>query len=88
MSDGGSVEFMRHLIPPDSSSGDLPASYQKGLAKYLVVERGKLRVVIGSQSYLLQAGDAMYYTADVTHRYENAGRSVCSYYIVVSRARR
>jgi transcriptional regulator with XRE-family HTH domain len=86
--EGGSVEFMRHLIPPDSSSGDLPASHQKGLSKYIVVEKGKLRVVIGSQTYLLEKGDAMYYTADVTHRYENAGRSVCSYYMVVSRGRR
>lgn len=86
--EGGSVEFMRHMIPPGSSSGDLPASHQKGMEKYIVIERGKLRVVIGTQAYLLAEGDAMYYKADVAHRYENAGKGVCSYYIVVSRARR
>ncbi len=83
----GGVEFMRHLIPQSSSSGDLPASRQKGLEKYMVVEKGKLRVVIGNDEYLLEEGDAMYYKADVTHRYENAGKGICTYYIVVSRAR-
>jgi transcriptional regulator with XRE-family HTH domain len=85
--EGGSVEFMRHLIPPGSSSGELAASRQKGLEKYIVVEKGKLHVVIGADSYHLEEGDAMYYKADVTHRYENAGKGVCSYFIVVSRAR-
>ncbi len=85
--EGGGVEFMRHLIPQGSSSGNLPASRQKGLEKYIVVEKGKLRVVIGADEYLLDEGDAMYYKADVMHRYENAGKGACSYYIVVSRAR-
>lgn len=78
-----SVEFVRHVIPKGASSGNLPA-YKRGVEKHLVVEQGKLRIVIEGEEYLLQAGDALYFEADAPHRFENAGQSVCSYYLVVS----
>jgi transcriptional regulator with XRE-family HTH domain len=78
-----SVEFVRHVIPRGASSGNLPA-YKRGVEKHLVVEQGKLRIVIEGEAYTLQAGDALYFEADVPHRFENAGQSVCSYYLVVS----
>ncbi len=78
-----SVEFVRHVIPKGATSGDLPA-YRRGVEKHLVVEQGSLRVVIEEAEYLMNAGDALYFEADVTHRFDNAGKSVCSYYLVVS----
>jgi transcriptional regulator with XRE-family HTH domain len=80
-----SVEFVRHVIPKGATSGDLPA-YRRGVEKHLVVEQGSLRVSIEDVEYLMNAGDALYFEADVTHRFDNAGKSVCSYYLVVSSA--
>jgi transcriptional regulator with XRE-family HTH domain len=78
-----SLEFVRHVIPKGASSGDLPA-YKKGTEKYLVVERGRLRVVIEGRDHFLNAGDSFYFEADAPHRFDNAGKGVCSYYLVVS----
>jgi transcriptional regulator with XRE-family HTH domain len=77
------VELVRHVIPEGASSGDLPP-YRRGVEKHLVVERGRLEVTIGGESYRLGVGDALFFEADVTHRFANAGRGTCSYVLVVS----
>lgn len=77
------VEFVRHVIPRGASSGELPP-YRPGTEKYLVVEQGRLGVTIEGQEHLLNVGDALYFEADAPHRFENRGRGVCSYYLVVS----
>jgi transcriptional regulator with XRE-family HTH domain len=83
--EGRTVEFVRHVIPEGASSGDLPP-YRRGVEKYLVVEKGRLTVTIDSAPYELREGDALYFEADVTHCFTNAGRGTCSYYLVVSSA--
>jgi quercetin dioxygenase-like cupin family protein len=42
-----------------------------------------LRAVIEGEEYLLEAGDALYFEADVSHRFDNVGDSECSYYLVI-----
>lgn len=81
-----SVEFVRHVIPKGASSGELPP-YRRGTEKYIVVEQGILQVVIEGQGYSLKAGDTLYFEADIPHRFDNAGKGVCSYYLVVSYGR-
>jgi transcriptional regulator with XRE-family HTH domain len=81
-----SVEFVRHVIPKGATSGELPP-YRRGTEKYIVVEQGILRVVIEGQGYSLRAGDTLYFEADIPHRFDNAGKGVCSYYLVVSYGR-
>jgi uncharacterized cupin superfamily protein len=76
------MEFVRHVLPPGITSGDMPA-HNRGAEKYIVVEQGKLRVVFQSAEYLLAEGDALYFECDVAHRFENAGVDVCSYYLVI-----
>jgi len=77
------LEFVRHLIPHGASSGELPA-YRKGTEKYLVVERGTLVVTLSGEDYRVGPGDALYFEADAPHRFTNAGRGVCSYFLVIS----
>ncbi len=80
---GLGVEFIRNEIPPDSTSGEFPP-HRRGVEEHLVVERGTLRAVLGGEAYLLREGDAMYFEADVPHRFDNAGDGECSYYLVIS----
>ena len=79
---GRGVEFLRNVVPEDSTSGDLPP-HRRGVEEYVVVERGRLRAVLGGEEYLLEEGDALYFEADVAHRFENAGEGGCNYYLVI-----
>jgi quercetin dioxygenase-like cupin family protein len=33
--------------------------------------------------HVLEVGDAVYFEADVTHRFDNVGADECSYYLVI-----
>ncbi len=79
---GRGIEFVRNVVPEGSSSGEFPP-HRRGVAEYVVVERGRLRAYIGGEDYLLDEGDALYFEADVPHRFENAGEGECSYYLVI-----
>ena len=80
---GRGVEFIRNEIPEGSTSGEFPP-HRRGVEEHIVVERGSLRAILGGEEYLLREGDALYFEADVTHRFDNAGDEECTYYLVIS----
>jgi mannose-6-phosphate isomerase-like protein (cupin superfamily) len=80
---GLGVEFIRNKIPRGSTSGELPP-HRRGVEEQIVVERGTLKVTLAGEDYLLRQGDALYFEADVTHRFDNAGDEECTYYLVIS----
>lgn len=82
---GRGVEFLRNVVPENSTSGDFPA-HRKGVEEHIVVEKGELKATLGGEEYLLREGDALYFEADVPHRFDNAGRGECAYYLVISSA--
>ena len=79
---GRGIEFIRNVVPEGSTSGEFP-SHRKGVEEYVVVEKGRLRAVLGGKVHLLDEGDALYFEADVPHRFDNAGEGECSYYVVI-----
>ena len=79
---GRGIEFVRNVVPESSTSGDFPP-HKKGVREYVVVERGRLRAFLGGEEYMLEEGDAVYFEANVEHRFENAGEGDCSYYLVI-----
>jgi transcriptional regulator with XRE-family HTH domain len=80
---GRGVEFIRNEIPENSTSGEFPP-HRNGVEEHIVVERGTLRAILAGEEYLLAEGDALYFEADVPHRFDNAGEGTCSYYLVIS----
>ncbi len=76
------VEFIRNVIPEGATSGEFPP-HRRGVEEYLAVEKGSLRAVIGGEEHSLGEGDALYFEADVSHRFDNAGDGECSYYLVI-----
>jgi transcriptional regulator with XRE-family HTH domain len=76
------VEFIRNVVPEGSTSGDFPP-HKRGVQEYVVVEKGRLRATLGGEEVVLEEGDALYFEADVTHRFDNAGEGECSYYLVI-----
>jgi transcriptional regulator with XRE-family HTH domain len=79
---GRGIEFIKNVVPRGSGSGEFPP-HRRGVEEYVVVERGRLRAILGGEEYLLEEGDALYFEADVPHRFDNAGEGECSYYLVV-----
>jgi transcriptional regulator with XRE-family HTH domain len=79
---GRGIEFINNVVPWGSSSGEFPP-HRRGVEEYVVVERGRLRAILGGEEYLLEEGDALYFEADVPHRFDNAGEGECSYYLVI-----
>ena len=79
---GRGLEFVRNVIPEGATSGEFPP-HKKGVEEYIVVERGRLRMILGGEQYILEEGDSAYFEADVPHRFDNAGSGECSYYLVI-----
>jgi transcriptional regulator with XRE-family HTH domain len=79
---GRGIEFIRDVVPTGSTSGGFPP-HRRGVSEYVVVERGRLRALLGGEEYLLEEGDALYFEADVPHRFDNVGEGECSYYLVI-----
>ena len=79
---GRGIEFIRDVVPAGSTSGEFPP-HRRGVTEYLVVERGRLRALLGTDEYFLERGDALYFEADVPHRFDSAGGGGCSYYLVI-----
>ena len=79
---GRGIEFLRNVVPGGSTSGEFPP-HRRGVAEYVVVERGRLRAIIGGEDYLLDEGDALYFEADVPHQFDNVGLGECSYYLII-----
>jgi transcriptional regulator with XRE-family HTH domain len=79
---GRGIEFIKNVVPGGSGSGEFPP-HRRGVEEYVVVERGRLRAILGGEEYLLEEGDALYFEADVPHRFDNAGDEECSYYLVI-----
>lgn len=77
---GVNFEWIRTTLPPGADPGPFPA-YAPGSHEFVVVESGALRLTIGAEEVLLQAGDSVYFPADATHRYANAGDVRCVYYV-------
>jgi transcriptional regulator with XRE-family HTH domain len=78
----GGLEFIRNVVPEGSTSGEFPP-HRRGVEEYVVVEKGRLRVVLDGEEQVLVEGDAAYFEADVAHRFDNAGEGECSYYLVI-----
>src|SRR5215217_4267255 len=78
---GRGIEFTRNVVREGSTSGRFPP-HRRGVEEYVVVERGRLKAVLRGEDYLLEEGDALYFEADVPHRFDNAGEGECSYYLV------
>ena len=82
---GRGIEFIRATLPPFTTTDEL-RPYHPAIDKYVLVEEGTLRVAVGAESHLLQEGDAFYFRASVSHRFENPGPERCSYLAILDYA--
>jgi transcriptional regulator with XRE-family HTH domain len=85
---GVNFEWIRSTLPPGCDAGQFPA-YAAGSHEYILVESGTLRLTIADEAFVLDAGDSVYFAADVSHGYANTTSLSCTYYVaaLIMRAR-
>jgi transcriptional regulator with XRE-family HTH domain len=71
------------LAPQAEEAADAHAA---GTLENLVVSEGQLQLLVGKETYRLEAGDAIVFEADVAHTYANAGSKECVMYLVMTYA--
>lgn len=59
-------------------------AHKPGTRENLVVTAGRLKLVVGPDTVVLEAGDAVLFSADVPHSYVNAGAEPCVMYLVMT----
>lgn len=77
-----STQFVRVVAPPGSDGPEFPA-HAAGSREWLAVERGRLRVAVGSEVVELEAGDAVSFVGDLAHRISNPGDDEAIYFLVI-----
>lgn len=77
---GVNFEWIRTTLPPGCDAGQYPA-YAAGSHEYVVVESGSVRLTVGDETFDLDAGDSIYFAADVIHGYANTTAAPCTYYV-------
>jgi transcriptional regulator with XRE-family HTH domain len=77
---GVNFELIRTTLGPGVDPGPFPA-YAPGSHEFVLVESGTLTLTIAEEELRLRPGDAVYFAADVTHRYRNATGRPCRYLV-------
>lgn len=78
------AEFYELWLAPHAREDADP--HRPGTRENLVVTAGRLELRVGSQRIVLEAGDALTFTADVPHSYANLGNGECWIYLVMTYA--
>jgi transcriptional regulator with XRE-family HTH domain len=83
---GRGVDFVLNTLPPRSKTGPFPA-HRAGVEEHLYVSRGRLRVILGGETYDLDPGHVLFYPGDLAHTFENLSSRPCEYFIVIDSTR-
>lgn len=78
------AEFYELVLQPGGK--EIADAHAPGTVENLVVSTGKLDLVVGRESFHLDAGDAIVFEADAPHTYTNAGPKECLMYLVMTYA--
>lgn len=81
---GARVDVAINELPPHGESGIFVA-HDSHVEEHVVAIAGRLRVLLDGRAFDLEAGDVLWFRADVTHRFVNRGRGRCEYLIVIDR---
>lgn len=79
---GRGIDWVMNTLPRKGSTGTFGA-HRRGVEEYIYVLKGQLRAMIGTESYLLQTGDSIYFQADLDHTFTNVGSEDCVYFLVI-----
>lgn len=83
---GRGIDFVLNRLPPKAKTGPFP-SHRQGVEEHLYVTKGRLKVTLDQEAYVLGVGDFLFYQGDLSHTFENLSNVVCEYFIVIDSTR-
>lgn len=83
---GRGIDWVLNTLPPRATAGEFQA-HRRGVEEYIYVLDGRLKAVVGSEVVTLETGDSLYFQADATHSFTNAGTRDCTYFLVIDASR-
>ena len=78
------VEFYELRLRPQGV--EVAEAHAAGTTENLVVTAGSLSLLVDSERFALEIGDAVFFEADVPHEYHNAGDDDVVMYLVMTYA--
>lgn len=75
------LELVSYSLPPRSSAGEM-APNRPGLLEHVTVTAGRLTLVLGGRSLVLDTGDGATYAPQVTVEYRNEARRPCTFVLL------
>ncbi|WP_410876167.1 helix-turn-helix domain-containing protein [Nocardia sp. A7] len=85
---GVNFEWMDITLPGGCDAGHFPA-YAPSSHEFVHVIEGTLTVGVGEREWILNAGDTLYFEADIEHEFANPATAPCRYFVaaLIMRAR-
>lgn len=80
------VEFYELTLAPMTTEEAEP--HTPGTTENLVAVKGRLEIVVGSESRILEPGDAVFFAADCPHAYRNLSNETALLYLVMTYVQR
>jgi mannose-6-phosphate isomerase-like protein (cupin superfamily) len=84
---GRGVDFVLNHLDPGGDTGDF-AAHRRGVEEYIYVLSGRLEARVGTRAVQLEAGDSLFFEADLPHGFANRGDEPCAYFLIIDSARR
>ncbi|MBM7567762.1 helix-turn-helix domain-containing protein [Paenibacillus sacheonensis] len=76
-------KFEIYSVQMEPGSTHASEAHHEGVEEYILMVRGKLRLSILNETYDLDGKDALRFTADQPHVYENVTDEACAYYTLI-----
>jgi transcriptional regulator with XRE-family HTH domain len=82
VSPDGLIEIVHNSLPAKKTTGAFPA-HSVGTQEHIVVLSGKIEVNVGRKSFVLNAGDAAQFVADIEHAVKNVGTKKAEWILTI-----
>ncbi|MCS7462821.1 XRE family transcriptional regulator [Paenibacillus doosanensis] len=76
-------QFEIYTVELDAGCGHESEPHNEGVEEYILMSQGELRLDIQQDTYRLQAGDALHFTADKPHTYTNLSDGKTVYHTII-----
>lgn len=75
------LEFVAYELPSGQSAGEMEPN-RTGIVEHVTVQSGTLTLLLGSETFVLEAGDGITYGPQVTVEYRNDAAAPCSFLLL------
>ncbi len=82
VSPDATMEIVHNSLPAKKATGAFPA-HSVGTQEHIVVLTGKIEVVVGRRTLILNTGDAAQFVADIEHSIKNVGTKKAEWLLTI-----